>query len=205
MNKKFNTVFVLIFIAIFMGSCASPATPTQAPAPTKPPAPTQAPPPTQAPTQAPTQPPPPTPTTAPTVAPTVKPTEAPTEAPVEGGIPADAALKVTGKVKTPIGWTEAQVKAMTTLQVEAKNKKGETSKYTGVLIADLLKLAGPLPEATKVIFVASDGYTAEISLADVMACTNCIVSFRDQGGFSTVLPDSPGNLQVKGVVELKVE
>jgi hypothetical protein len=35
-------------------------------------------------------------------------------------------------------------------------------------------------------------------------CADCIVSFRNQGGFSTVLPGHPGSLQVKGVVEIQV-
>jgi tungstate transport system substrate-binding protein len=52
--------------------------------------------------------------------------------------------------------------------------------------------------------MADDGFTADIPLADVTACTDCIVSFRDQGGFSTVLPGQPGKLQVKGVVEIQV-
>jgi hypothetical protein len=38
-----------------------------------------------------------------------------------------------------------------------------------------------------------------------MACGNCIASFRSQGGFSTVLPDQPGALQVKGVVEIQIK
>jgi tungstate transport system substrate-binding protein len=126
-------------------------------------------------------------------------------APAASGIPADAALKVTGKVQNEVGWSEDQVKAMNTLEVESTNKQGQIDKYTGVLIADLLKLAGPLPEATKVVFVADDGFTAEIALADIMACADCIVSFRSKGGFSTVLPGQPGNMQVKGVVEIKVE
>jgi hypothetical protein len=31
------------------------------------------------------------------------------------------------------------------------------------------------------------------------------VSFRNQGGFSTVMPGFSGKLQVKGVVELQVD
>jgi tungstate transport system substrate-binding protein len=37
-----------------------------------------------------------------------------------------------------------------------------------------------------------------------MACSDCIASFRSQGGFSTVLPGYAGNMQVKGVVEIQV-
>lgn len=129
-------------------------------------------------------------------------TPVPTEAPV---VSADIALKVTGAVAAEQAWTEAEVKAMTTLEVESTNSKGEKTAYTGVLISDLLALAQPNAEATTVVFVADDGYTAEISLAELIACTNCIVSFRNNGGFSTVLPDFGGKLQVKGVVEIQVK
>ncbi|HMB24869.1 MAG TPA: substrate-binding domain-containing protein [Anaerolineales bacterium] len=142
----------------------------------------------------------PAPTTVPVTAVVVTPaTEAPTEAPAAG-----PALKVTGSVASEQAWTEAEVKAMPTIEVEATNKKGEKAKYTGVLIADLLAKAEPKAEANTVTFVAFDGFTAEIALADLTACKNCIVSFRDGGGFSTVLPDQPGKLQVKGVIEVKV-
>ncbi len=134
--------------------------------------------------------------------PAAAPEAAPTAAPAVEAAPA---LKVTGKVTSEMGWSEDQVKAMPTLDVEATNKKGEKETYTGVLIADLLTLAGPLPEAAKVTLVAGDGFTAEAVLSDLMACTNCIVSFRNQGGFSIVMPDAPGNMQVKDVVEMIVE
>jgi hypothetical protein len=43
-----------------------------------------------------------------------------------------------------------------------------------------------------------------VTLAEIQACTDCIVSFRNNGGFSTVLPGFPNNVQVKGVVEIQV-
>lgn len=126
------------------------------------------------------------------------------EAPA-GDIPADAALKVTGMVDTPIGWTEEQVQAMDTIEAQSTNKQGEVSTYTGVLIQDLLDLAGVQSGATILVMVADDGYTAEVPLADLASCQDCIVSFRNQGGFSTVLPGFSGGAQVKGVVELQVK
>jgi tungstate transport system substrate-binding protein len=117
----------------------------------------------------------------------------------------EVALKITGLVTTEQAWTEDEVKALPTLDVESTNKQGEKATYTGVLVSDLLNLAEPLPEATTLVFVADDGFTAEIALEEIMACTDCILSFRNQGGFSAVLPDYPGNMQVKGVVELQVK
>ena len=137
------------------------------------------------------------------------PTEAPaTEVPAVTEAPAapaaEVALKVTGSVASEQAWTEAEVKAMKSISVESTNKKGEKTTYTGVLFSDLLALAQPNADATTVVFVADDGFTAEIGLADLTACADCIVSFRDQGGFSTVLPGQEGKLQVKGVVEIQV-
>jgi hypothetical protein len=117
----------------------------------------------------------------------------------------NVALKITGKVANEVGWTEEEVRAMETMDVESTNKQGEASTYTGVSIAKLLEMAGPAADATTLVFVADDGYTAEAPLADVLACEDCIVSFRDQGGFSTVLPEFAGALQVKGVVEIQVK
>ena len=122
-----------------------------------------------------------------------------------GGVPEDAALKVTGNVENEIGWTEEQVRAMDTIEAELTNKKGETSTYTGVPINALLEKAGVGEGATMVTFVADDDYTAEVALSEVQGCSDCIVSFRNQGGFSIVMPGFPGNLQVKGVIEIQVE
>jgi tungstate transport system substrate-binding protein len=124
--------------------------------------------------------------------------------------PAGAALKITGKVDKEMAWTEAEVKAMPTMEAERANKEGTMEKYTGVSIAALLKLAGLKADAATIVFVADDGYTAEAPLADFVNCPNCILSFRTQGGFSNVAPDygsiTFGNkLQVKGVVEIQVK
>jgi DMSO/TMAO reductase YedYZ molybdopterin-dependent catalytic subunit len=121
------------------------------------------------------------------------------------GVPDDAAFKITGNVETEVGWTEEKIRSMDTIDAESTNKEGETSTYTGVRISDLLSKAGPNDGATTVVFVADDGYSAEAPLADIEACADCIVSFRNQGGFSIVAPGFPGNVQVKGVVEIQVE
>jgi len=122
-----------------------------------------------------------------------------------GGIPADAALKITGKVGSEIGWTEDHVRAMDTIKAESTNKNGEVRTYTGVSINVLLELADVEGDATTVVYVADDGHTADVALSEVQACQDCIVSFRNQGGFSIVMPGFSGALQVKGVVEIQVK
>jgi DMSO/TMAO reductase YedYZ molybdopterin-dependent catalytic subunit len=121
------------------------------------------------------------------------------------GVPEDAAFKITGNVETEVGWTEEKIRSMDTIEAESTNKEGETSTYTGVRISDLLSKADPKDDATTVVFVADDDYSAEAPLADIQACADCIVSFRNQGGFSIVAPGFAGNVQVKGVVEIQVK
>jgi hypothetical protein len=135
-------------------------------------------------------------------------TEAPaTAAPVTAAptVAGPVALKVTGNVAKEQAWSEAEVKAMKTLNVQFTNKKGKTDTYTGVLITDLLAAAQPNGTAVTVTFVADDGFTAKINLQELNTCTDCIVAFRDQGGFNTVLPNFAGELQVKGVIEIRVK
>jgi hypothetical protein len=93
---------------------------------------------------------------------------------------------------------------METMDVESTNKDDEASTYTGVSINTLLEMAGVEESATAIAFVPDDGYTAEATLEEVRSCTDCIVSFRNQGGFSIVMPGFSGKLQVKGVVEIQV-
>lgn len=118
---------------------------------------------------------------------------------------ASAGFKITGKVGQEMSWTEAEIRAMPTIEAQATNKQGETSTYTGVPIKELLTLAAPAADATTLVMVGDDGYTAEVPLADVLACDDCIISFREQGGFSTVMPGMSGKLSVKGVIELQVK
>ena len=120
-------------------------------------------------------------------------------------IPEDAALKITGKVDQEIGWTEEQVRSMDTMEAESTNKAGETQTYTGVSLTKLLDQAGVKSDASTLVFVADDGYSANAALADIQACQDCIVSFRNQGGFSIVAPGFASSVQVKGVIGIQVE
>ena len=128
--------------------------------------------------------------------------EAPAEEPAAEEAP--IALQVTGAVANPQAWTEDEVKAMDAIDVESTNNKGEASTYTGVLLSELIATATPNADANLVTFVADDGYSAEVSLEELMACADCIASFRSNGGFSTVMPGYEGKLQVKGVVDIQV-
>lgn len=121
------------------------------------------------------------------------------------GVPDDAAFKITGNVQTEVGWTEDKLRSMDAIEAEYTGKDGVAKTYTGVRISDLLSKADPQDDATTVVFVADDGYSAESPLAEVQACADCIVAFQNQGGFGIVAPGFPGSVQVKSVVEIQVK
>jgi molybdate transport system substrate-binding protein len=133
---------------------------------------------------------------------TAAPTSATTAAPAST---TPAGLKITGDIETPTSWADTDLKAMKTMNADYTNKSGVKTTSTGVLINDLLNIAKPKADAATVVFVGSDGYTAEAALADVVKCPDCIVAFNSDGTYSTVMPTFAGKLQVKGVVEIQVK
>jgi hypothetical protein len=126
-----------------------------------------------------------------------------TEAPAEeaGGV----TFSITGAVDNEMSWSESQIRAMDTMEAESTNNSGETETYTGVSMNALLDMAGPADSATTLVLVGDDGYEVEVDLAEVRACSDCIVQFRNNGGFSSLLPGQPGNTRVKGIIEMRVQ
>lgn len=117
----------------------------------------------------------------------------------------DVALKVTGMVEAQKAWTEDEIKAMDTMEAESTNKNGELSTYTGVSMNALLDAAGVKDGAATVALIGEDGASVDVALDEVRGCSDCIISFRSQGGFSSVLPGFPKEASVKGVIEMQVK
>ncbi|MCA9922066.1 MAG: substrate-binding domain-containing protein [Anaerolineales bacterium] len=115
------------------------------------------------------------------------------------------ALTVTGLVDTEQAWTEAEVHDMETTDAEDVNNSGSSESYTGIAVNSLLALAGVQSDATAVVFVTGSGETMEMALADLEGCTDCILSFRNQGGFSTTLPGFSDLPRLRDVVEIIVK
>lgn len=117
----------------------------------------------------------------------------------------DVAFKVTGMVDKEMGMSEADLKAMDTVEADYTNKDGETTTYTGVPVNALLDAAGADDGAGTVTFVAADGYAADVAMDEIRGCDTCIVAFVDGGGLRSVLPDFPGNVQVRDLIEMQVK
>lgn len=114
-------------------------------------------------------------------------------------------LVIEGSVNSPRGFSEAEVRGMEAIEAVSKNKDGEEKTYQGVPLIALLQLVDVDDTATKVIFIGEEDSRAEVSLADLNACVDCIVSFRNNGGFSVVMPGFPKGSEVKGLTRIIVE
>ncbi|MDD1763957.1 MAG: molybdopterin-dependent oxidoreductase [Methanobacteriaceae archaeon] len=77
-------------------------------------------------------------------------------------------LQITGLVQRPLNYTYAEAKNFTTYQKVVKLDCVEgwsvNILWEGVLVLDLIKEAGPLPQANTIIFHAVDGYTTSFPL-----------------------------------------
>ena len=77
----------------------------------------------------------------------------------------------------------------------------EGTTYTGIRILDLLDAAGVAGDGS-LRLVASDGYEGQVGI-DVLT-DESILAYNDEGGVSTVLPETDKGAWVKYVVEITV-
>jgi len=118
-----------------------------------------------------------------------------------------AACAPTGETVLTVGdkaYTQSDLDSLGTESVDYTNKDGEVTTYTGVLLSSLLEDAGFPESGANVIFTAADGYEAETTAEEVLACANGIVAF-DEGSLRVVMPDFSSKLQVKDVVKISVQ
>jgi DMSO/TMAO reductase YedYZ molybdopterin-dependent catalytic subunit len=124
--------------------------------------------------------------------------------------PAPAAsgdLVITGMVEKQMNLTDADLNAMQVVSISTQPPKQTTTQsYTGVRLNDLLEQAGVKAGAAAVLFTASDGYSAEVSLADIRACPDCLLAFSGTAGsYFTVMPGMLGNNWTKNVIKVEVK
>ncbi len=111
---------------------------------------------------------------------------------------AETVLTVVGKA-----YTEEDIVGLGSMTFDYVDSEGQSVTYNSVALTILLEDAEVTEEVGMLTFVASDGYEVEVSASEIIACTDCILAFNEDG-LRTFMPGLPGNLQVKGIVEIKV-
>jgi len=132
--------------------------------------------------------------------------EAAVEEPVvEEEVSDEATLLFSGSFAEDVTYTESELRAMETMDVEDVDNDGEATTRTGVSLNTLLDEAGVSDEAVTLVFITNDGSETEVDLAEVRACAECIIAFRNNGGFRMTLPGFPNSAQVRGVIEIRAQ
>jgi DMSO/TMAO reductase YedYZ molybdopterin-dependent catalytic subunit len=86
-------------------------------------------------------------------------------------------LTVNGLVNKELKLTDADLHAMNVVTLNLVHPKKGATDYTGVRLNDILNQAGIKAGAATVTFTASDGFTNDLDIATVQACTDCLVAF----------------------------
>jgi len=146
----------------------------------------------------------PAPTAAPaTEAPVVE-APAATEAPAEEAPSAEPILTVSGAVDTELALSEADLRGMEVVQLNAEHPKNGPTDYEGVRLSEVLAKAGVQSGASALLFTASDGYESEVAYADVEACADCLVAF-DGAALNMVMPNLSSKAWAKMVAKIEVK
>jgi hypothetical protein len=118
----------------------------------------------------------------------------------------DAELAIVGLVNNEMGFLEADLRALEVVTINAEHPKNGAQDFEGVRLSELFTLVGIKDGATKLLVTASDGFTAEILLADLIASPDCLLGFTNTpGDFKLVMPNLPSNAWVKDVVRIEVQ
>jgi DMSO/TMAO reductase YedYZ molybdopterin-dependent catalytic subunit len=112
---------------------------------------------------------------------------------------------ITGMVNQELTLTDADLRAMDIVTVNAQGKNGPQD-FHGVLLNSLLDKAGIKDGAIKLVFTASDNYTMEVNLVDVRDCPKALLAFMDTpGAYMDVLPEQPTSIWVKNLIQIEVK
>jgi hypothetical protein len=114
-------------------------------------------------------------------------------------------VAVKGLADNPLILTVVELETMTVSEITVDHPKLGMTDYRGVRLSDLFATLEVQGGATTVVMTASDGYMAEIALADIQASTDAILAIGDDGKLSVVIPGMERKSWVKDVVSLEFE
>jgi hypothetical protein len=115
---------------------------------------------------------------------------------------ASGGVAVSGMVDNPMTLTVEVLEGMGVETVTVEHpKKGEV-EYTGVSLTAVLEALGVQSGATTMVLTASDGYMAEVPLADVQTSADALLAIED-GTISSVFPGLETKTWVKDIVSIE--
>jgi DMSO/TMAO reductase YedYZ molybdopterin-dependent catalytic subunit len=123
-------------------------------------------------------------------------------------VPEPVTLTITGLVNNELKLTDSALHGMTVVTLNLVHPKNGATDYTGVRLSELLSKAGIKAGAATVAFTANDGFTNDIDLAIVQACTDCLVAFDPStpGIYNLAMAgQTSGKAWIKGLVSITIK
>ncbi len=125
--------------------------------------------------------------------------------PAEVIIPEGTVLAITGQVTNTLYLSDTTVSAFPQVKLTLEHPKKGKGEYEGMYLNFVLDLAIPMEGAETLVFTASDGYSLSLPLADVRACTDCLLSKCEEGKLDMVMPGFESSAWLKDLVSIEVQ
>ncbi len=118
--------------------------------------------------------------------------------------PEDASFVIKGLKDGEKTLSMQDLLAMSVVNLNITHPKGDQIDVTGVLMKEILGAIEIPDGATTVSLIASDGYSSEVPIAEVMACETCLVGW-DEKILRTYMPGFESSSWVKdlAIIEIK--
>ena len=121
-----------------------------------------------------------------------------------GAAPGAVPMEVTGLVDTPTTFSADELQALEQVTVKATDH-GVEQEYRGVPLSAIWTQVGVQSAAQSVLFMGGDGYSKEVTLAELNADPDAIITVDESGALRNIIPTlRPGNW-VKGLVKIEVK
>ena len=128
-------------------------------------------------------------------------TQAAGEAPAIIG-PADATLTLKGLVEIEKVFSMEDLLKLEIVNTSVEHPKKGAMDVTGVKFAEILSLVNLKADAKTATFIAGDGWSIDVPLADLQACENCLVGW-DEEMLRTYMPGFDSNFWAKDLVSIE--
>lgn len=116
-------------------------------------------------------------------------------------VPAEKEIKFTGLVDEELVLTSENLASMDPVSATIEHPKQGAMGITGIPLAKIFDSLVVKSDAATLALIASDGYTVELPLADVLACEDCYLGWDDEL-LRTYMPGFESSAFVKDIVEI---
>ena len=116
-------------------------------------------------------------------------------------------LTVNGLVNKELQLTDSALHKMSAVTLTLEHPKNGPTEYTGVRVNDILNEAGIKDGAVTVTLTASDGFSADLDLATIQTCTDCLVTFDSAtaGVYNAAMAGQSSKSWVKQLITITVK